>query len=469
MKYTSISWTIFPLITAFIIISAFTGALVTSVEALKAGQVAFISGMAFAASAVLSIIISNITRKPLKEISQGAARFALGLFDKPIDGGMLKETAEIAENLNIMSAELKVRISAGANEAQTGEAVLTCLKEGILAVDANLVILKINPVARHLLDIPSAKIEGLSIRDVVYKRSELLNFIDEGLETRKLLSKEMSIEDSKKKIIQVIQSPLHKSNGEYWGQVMSLNDVTRLRQLESLRRDFAANVSHELRTPITSIQGAVEALLSGAVEDPETADRFLQMLDRQVKRLSGIIEDLLTLSRIENENVISQGFIEHVSIKNVLEKIISDLSYKSAEKNINVKLACPDNLEATISVMLLERALANLLDNSINYSDPGKEVLISVFLSENVLSIHVRDQGFGIDGNHLDRIFERFYRVDTSRSRKLGGTGLGLSIVKHSIIAHGGKVTVESVPGEGSVFSIHIPVKKIVNFKKAIA
>jgi len=469
MKHTNIFWTAFPLIAAFFLVSAFARALITNADTSMVSQVALIFVMALSTSAILSVIISNLIKKPLKDISQGAARFALGLFDKPIFGGSLKETSEIAENLNIMSAEIKTRISAGANEAQTGEAVLTCLKEGILAVDANNVILKINPVARHLLDIASKKIEGLSVRDVIYKRSELLNYIEEGIETRKQLSKELNIEDSKRKVIQIIQSPLYKSNGEYWGQVMSLNDVTRLRQLESLRRDFAANVSHELRTPITSIQGAVEALLSGAMEEPETASRFLQMADRQVRRLSGIIEDLLSLSRIENEDVISQRFTEHVSIKNFLENIISDLSYKSAEKEIELKLACPDNLEATVSQMLLERALVNLIDNSINYSDPGKVVLISVFLDESVLSIHVRDQGFGIDENHLDRIFERFYRVDTSRSRKLGGTGLGLSIVKHSIMAHGGKVTVESVPGEGTVFSIHIPVNNAVSFEKVMA
>ncbi|VAX25663.1 hypothetical protein MNBD_NITROSPINAE04-2633, partial [hydrothermal vent metagenome] len=221
-----------------------TSVITTSANAIEAGQVAFIFGIALSTSVVLSLIISNKIKKPLKEISQGAARLALGLFDKPLYSGNLKETAEIAEKLNKMSTELKSRISAGANEAQSGEAVLTCLKEGILAVDANNVILKINPVARRLLDIQSAKIEGLSIRDVVYKRRELLNFIDEGLEKRRQLSKELNVDGQKKKVIQIIQSPLYKSNGEYWGQVMSLNDITRLRRLESLRRDFAANVSH---------------------------------------------------------------------------------------------------------------------------------------------------------------------------------------------------------------------------------
>ncbi len=446
-----------------------TSVITTSASAIEAGQVAFIFGIALSTSAVLSLIISNKIKKPLKEISQGAARLALGLFDKPLYSGNLKETAEIAEKLNKMSTELKSRISAGANEAQSGEAVLTCLKEGILAVDANHVILKINPVARRLLDIQSEKTEGLSIRDAVYKRRELLNFIDEGLKKRKQLSKELNMDDQRKKIVQIIQSPLYKSNGEYWGQVMSLNDVTRLRRLESLRRDFAANVSHELRTPITSIQGAVEALLSGAIEERETSERFLQMVDRQVKRLSGIIEDLLSLSRIENEDAMLQGSLQYVSINKVLLKIISALSYKAEERSIRLTLDCPDNLKTTINIMLLDRALVNLIDNAINYSGANKTVTISVFLNESALSIHIRDQGFGIEENHLDRIFERFYRVDPSRSRKLGGTGLGLSIVKHSIMAHGGKVTVESVLGEGSVFSIHIPVENLAHLEKAIA
>ncbi|VAX20583.1 Phosphate regulon sensor protein PhoR (SphS) [hydrothermal vent metagenome] len=468
MKHTTYFWKVFPLNLALLTLSTIACLFVAGGLVMEPDKIVFITFMILLTSAMLGIIASNTVKKSLKDIAHGAARYAIGLFDKPVAGGDIKEIADIAEKLNKMGSELKGRINAGANEAQSGDAVFACLMEGILAVDTNYVILKINPVAKLLLDIPSAKVEGLSIK-YVHKRSEFLKFVDEGLKARTQISKEVTIDTPRERIIQIVQSPLYKSDGEYWGQVMSLNDVTRLRRLENLRRDFAANVSHELRTPITSIQASVETLLSGAMNDRQPAERFLRGVSRNTKRLSAIIEDLLSLSRLENKEVVSQGLLVDAPIKEILQKILNDMAYKADEKDIKLELDCPDDLTASISIVLLERALANLIDNAINYSDNGKVVWVSSFIQDNTLSVHVRDQGYGIEKKHLERIFERFYRVDSARSRKLGGTGLGLSIVKHSILAHGGKVTVESVPDEGSLFSMHIPMKIYENFERATA
>ena len=236
-----------------------------------------------------------------------------------------------------------------------------------------------------------------------------------------------------------------------------MNDVTAMRRLERVRRDFVANVSHELRTPITSIKGFIETLQSGAIHEPENALRFLQIIARQADRLNQIIEDLLTLSRIEQEEEYGKVSLTLEPLKPVLQAAIQISEVRAAEKEIHISLSCPDGFQAYINPPLLEEAMVNLIDNAVKYSPPKTLVKVEVEeVGESVL-IRVHDQGRGIAPEHLPRLFERFYRVDPSRSRKVGGTGLGLAIVKHIVQAHNGVVTVESTLGQGTVFTLHLP------------
>jgi two-component system phosphate regulon sensor histidine kinase PhoR len=241
------------------------------------------------------------------------------------------------------------------------------------------------------------------------------------------------------------------------GALLVVHDVTRVHRLEKVRRDFVANVSHELKTPITSIRGFVETLQDGAVHDPEKAKRFLDIIRRQSERLNAIIEDLMELSRIEREaetETIDRGVHD---LGPVLEAAVADCAAKASARNVGVSLRLAGPLFARVNARMLEQAVANLLDNAIKYSDPGAGVEIGAEQSGDTITIHVRDQGPGIPSEHLPRIFERFYRVDKARSREVGGTGLGLAIVKHIAQAHGGTVSVESTPGEGSLFAVHLP------------
>jgi two-component system phosphate regulon sensor histidine kinase PhoR len=242
------------------------------------------------------------------------------------------------------------------------------------------------------------------------------------------------------------------------GVLIVLHDVTRLRHLEEVRCDFVANVSHELRTPITSIKGFIETLLDGALEDKDNAGRFLQIMLRQVNRLDAIISDLLALSRIEKGA--EEQMIEFApdSIGGVLRAAVEMCEKKAADKGVNIDLACPDDLVGEINAALVEQAVINLLDNAIKYSESGSAVEISAGREGTELVIRVKDRGCGIEGRHLPRLFERFYRVDKARSRELGGTGLGLAIVKHIALAHRGSVSVESTVGVGSTFTLRLPL-----------
>jgi two-component system phosphate regulon sensor histidine kinase PhoR len=241
------------------------------------------------------------------------------------------------------------------------------------------------------------------------------------------------------------------------GAVVVLNDVTRLRRLEKTRRDFVANVSHELRTPVTSIKGFVETLKDGALEDPEDAHRFVDIIARQADRLDAIIEDLLALARIEREHEGEEIDRYPTRVLGVVESAFFSVQGKADDRQVTLRSEGDPDLEAWINPPLLEQAIVNLVDNAVKYSDQQTTVLVRVEGEGEELAVRVIDEGHGISAEHLPRLFERFYRVDKGRSRAEGGTGLGLAIVKHIAIAHGGSVEVDSVPGEGTTFTLRLP------------
>ena len=241
------------------------------------------------------------------------------------------------------------------------------------------------------------------------------------------------------------------------GALIVLNDVTRLRRLENTRREFVANVSHELKTPITSIKGFVETLLTQNIKDPEKTREFLEVVVKQTDRLNAIIEDLLSLSRIEQESESGRVEREEINLKEVLKNAIQNCDSKAYEQDVKIELVCEDKLITKVNSPLIEQAVINLINNALKYSSPKSRVEVKGLKADSKVDIQVRDWGCGISQDHLPRLFERFYRVDPARSRKLGGTGLGLAIVKHISQAHGGSVSVESIPDQGSTFSIHLP------------
>jgi two-component system, OmpR family, phosphate regulon sensor histidine kinase PhoR len=241
------------------------------------------------------------------------------------------------------------------------------------------------------------------------------------------------------------------------GAVVVLNDVTRLKRLEAVRRDFVANVSHELKTPVTSIKGFAETLEDGALDDPETARRFVGIIVGQADRLNSIIADLLSLSTLEQRDGDSRLSLEAADICEVLRVAVEVCEPKAQAKHIAIAVACATCHLSSVNVPLLEQAVVNLIDNAVKYSPEGSAVEVGLTETDDEVVLFVVDHGPGVPREHLPRLFERFYRVDKARSRDLGGTGLGLAIVKHIAQAHGGSVSVDSTVGRGSTFRIHLP------------
>jgi two-component system phosphate regulon sensor histidine kinase PhoR len=232
-----------------------------------------------------------------------------------------------------------------------------------------------------------------------------------------------------------------------------------MRRLEDVRREFVANVSHELKTPITAIKGFVETICDGNDCQPEDTERFLKIVLKQANRLNDIVDDLLSLARIEQEDEHKEIELRPGLLAPVLQNCIDAGAMKAKEKDLTLIMQCDQEVSIAMNARLLEQAVTNLLVNAIKYSHERGEIIIAASRTEAEVVIQVADSGCGIAREHLPRLFERFYRSDKARSRRLGGTGLGLAIVKHIVQAHGGTASVESELGRGSVFSIRLPVR----------
>lgn len=395
--------------------------------------------------------------RPLEMLETGAKRFAEGDFSHKLSVSDIREFGALAESLNGMAAALDEKIRHIMNQGNEREAILSSMAEGVLAVDCSERLLRINEAAAKLLSIDAAKAQGRTLQEVV-RNHELQALLAGVLSTHQNKEEEIVLRTERGERYLQAQGTVLRDSRETIGALVILHEVTQLKKLEKVRRDFVANVSHELRTPVTSIKGFVETLLDGAMNNPEELRRFLQIVAVQTDRLNAIIEDLLTLSRIEQEEEKAEIALGQGSVRNVLETAVEVCRMKAVEKNIGLEITCDANLTAAMNAPLLEQAVINLIDNAIKYSHPDQPIRLSAEEENGEIVIRVEDQGCGIGREHLSRIFERFYRVDKARSRKLGGTGLGLAIVKHIAQAHGGRATVESIVGKGSTFTIHLPL-----------
>ncbi len=408
---------------------------------------------------LISLVIFRKLSRPLVDLKQGAERFAQGDFKTKIAVPQNEEIGALADSMNLMAEQLNERIGTIVKQGSEQQALLASMIEGVLAVDADERIISINLAAAKLYDIEPVSALGKSVYEII-RHAELHDFIQATLSSSSPLEKELIIQTESFKILQAHGSVMHDAEGELVGAVIVLNDVTSMKKLENIRRDFVANVSHELKTPITSIKGFVETLIDGALENPEEARRFLNIIVKQADRLNSIVDDLLTLSRIEREFEKQEIELRPLPLWDILTAAVQVCEPAARTNGIQINLGGDKAIVADINKRQLEQALINLIENAVKYSGSNSQVHIKVDSDNREIRIAVIDEGSGIDKKHLPRIFERFYRVDQARSRDAGGTGLGLAIVKHIVIAHGGSVSVESTPGQGSVFTIHLPERK---------
>ncbi len=359
--------------------------------------------------------------------------------------------------MNQMARQLQVRMEEITRQKNNIEAVLSSMQEGVIATDLNQQVISINRAASAMFAADTASVKGKSILELV-RNHEFEQLISQALSSHETRSSDIRHHFNGERILSVKCTPLFNSNSRRMGGLLVINDVTQLRRLENIRRDFAANVSHEIKTPLTAIKGFVETLVTGSLDNEEETRRFLGIIEKHVNRLTTIIDDLMQLSRIDVNSKSTQIHFETGQIKNLLETAIDICRRDIEEKGITVELFCPEKLFGRIDADLLDQALVNLLDNAVKYSPENSCIKIEAIKEGDEIQIRFKDQGVGIAAKHIPRLFERFYRVDKARSRKIGGTGLGLAIVKHIARAHGGKVTVKSTPGRGSTFILHLPI-----------
>jgi two-component system phosphate regulon sensor histidine kinase PhoR len=428
-------------------------------QALKAIQIKIILGGLFIAllAAGISLFVSRRISRPIEKLKKGADYFARGDLSYRMPGTDLVEIDSLIEALNQMAGQLEDRLNTIIRQKNELTAVLSSMAEGVIAVNMDEQIISINKAGARIFENLPENLLNRSIPEVI-RNPDLQKFIKKALSSRKNLEEDITLYQGGERILYVHNTPLEDPDGQQSGILVVLNDVTHLRKLESMRKDFAANVSHEIKTPLTAIKGFVETLRTGEGVGLQETDRFLSIIEKHVNRLTAIIEDLMKLSKIEQQDEKSEIHLEESLITNVISSAIQACREKANAKQITIDLSCPKDISAWIDSRLMTQAIVNLLDNAITYSNEKSDVQISASLIDKELKISVQDHGIGIPKEHLSRLFERFYRVDKARSRELGGTGLGLAIVKHIAHAHNGRVSVESNPGKGSTFTLHLPI-----------
>jgi two-component system phosphate regulon sensor histidine kinase PhoR len=413
-----------------------------------------LAGMALALLAgVTSYLLSRSISRALKRLQEGAEAFAAGDLEQPLLVADTTEIAAVGDAMNHMARQLSERIDTIEGQRHELETVLSSMVEGVLAVDVQENVISLNQAGAKLLNQDPKKALGRSIQEVG-RHPELTAMAQEALSGGGPIERDLRLGTAADRWIQVHATGLIPEGENPIGALVVMNDITRIHNLENMRRDFVANVSHELKTPITSIKGYIETLIESPPTEAKDFDRFLGIINRQADRLDSIISDLLSLSRLE-----FNGGIERQSLPlgPVLERVRRDLVNRKPEAAKSVTLYCPDKMRAEINAPLFEQAVGNLLDNALKYSPAGSEVALACEEVGDEVHITVTDNGPGIAAEHLPRLFERFYRVDKARSRQMGGTGLGLAIVKHIAQAHQGRVTVTSQLGAGSTFSLILP------------
>lgn len=409
-------------------------------------------------AAVVSLLVSRQLTKPLEQLREQAERFAEGDFSAKAGVTQPGEIGALAASMDEMARQLDEKMQALLRQRNEQEAVLSSITEAVMAFDTEQRVISLNPAAGELIESGVEQALGRQLQEVV-RDSRLQEFVEEAAQKSEPFESGITlIRDGQQRFVMAQAASLRDGRGKRIGTVVVLNDFTEMRKLETVRRDFVANVSHELRTPITSIKAAAETLLEGGAGQGPELEKFAGMINRQSDRLNAIVDDLLTLSKVEQQREKQEVTLERGKVRDVLDSAIQVCAMAASGQDIAINLACGEDIEAGMNAALFERAVVNLIDNAIKYSKTGGCVEVAAVAGEEEVTISVTDKGCGIGTEHLERIFERFYRVDKARSRQLGGTGLGLAIVKHIVQMHGGYVTVESRVGVGSTFTIHLPV-----------
>lgn len=431
----------------------------TSIGALKLKLFGFALVLALAAMGI-GLLISRRLSRPLEEVRRSVVRMADGDLDRHLsETGSIEEINALAASVNSLAVQLKLRIADITSRKNELSTILASMSEGVIAVDPDLRMIIVNRSALEILNLKMDSIEGRTLYEVL-RNHKMQTFVENLLAGHAPAEDEIEWDAEEKRRLVLRGSIMTDPDSDLpSGAVVVIRDVTRIRKLEEMRRDFVANVSHEIKTPVTAIKTSVETLSAEEDSFPPPLRKFLEIIGRHADRLSALVSDVLSLSALES-NPSEQGMLFNFRKENladILKTAIELCASRAENAGVKLLLDCPEDLTVNADSSLLEQAVVNLVDNAVKYSPSGETVRITGAETAARILIAVEDHGCGIPEGEHERIFERFYRVDKARSRKLGGTGLGLSIVKHIAFAHNGNVRLESAPGTGSTFIIELP------------
>ena len=400
---------------------------------------------------LLAMWIASRTTRPLRELSQAVDRLTSGDLGKRIVPSTTDEVGQLTKAFNKMGEQLSSEIDALETEREKLSAVLSEMSDGVLIVDNDGKIQLINPAAGNMFGVSSEEAMGHSLIEA-FRQYQLVELWRKCRETNETQSVLVEI-PAKRLYLQSVATSLGKALPE--NTLLLFQNLTRVRQLETIRQDFISNVSHELRTPLSSLKALTETLLETALDDPPAARRFLQRMETEVDALSLMVSELLELTRIESGRVPLK--MEAVSSLQLIDQAVERLRLQAERAGLSVNTACQEDLQPVLAdPSRLEQVLVNLLHNAIKFTPSGGTITVSCQLLEEKVLFSVQDTGIGIPVEDLSRIFERFYKTD--RARSSGGTGLGLAIARHLVEAHGGRIWAESIEGQGSTFYFSVPL-----------
>ena len=408
-------------------------------------------------SIIIAILFSLGLTLPIKEMEQFTERLRRG----EVPGTLLikssDELGQLARNINFMVTELQDKVRFASEEKGKLEAAFTSMTDGVLVLNGQDKIEALNEAFKGIF--------GVRYRDIIgktpieaFRNIELQNALDRFKETNVSVPQEIALGNGKRVILDVNIASIHGLPYEEEKTMIVFHDVTRLKKLEKMRVDFVANITHEIKTPLTAILGFIETLQEGAIEEKETARKFLQTIYRHANRLNRLVEDLLTISDIELGE--TKFFFESVSLSGVVENVLPVIEPKAIEKKLVIDKDIPEGLPLIRADRdRLSQILLNVLDNAVKFTpESGKVSITASDDKKGYVLVRISDTGIGVPEDEIPRLGERFYRVDRTRSRELGGTGLGLSIVKHLLMAHEGKIEIKSKLGKGTTVSLSFPV-----------
>lgn len=397
---------------------------------------------------VIGALVASGVLKPVDKMMRVSRRYAEGDFSRRIAPVADDELGDLAGTLNSMAQAIEDKMREIGNQNQKLSAVFNSMIEGVMVMDREGRIVSVNPAVERVFGVERGNIEGRTFLEAI-RNNDLAEVITAALVKGKPVSREVGLLYPVKRIFEANATPIF-DNSVISGCMVVIHDITEMRRLETVRRDFVANVSHELKTPLTSIRGFIETLLEGAVDDKENNRSFLKIVQEHAGRLESLVNDLLALSSLESGTITLDK--SDFSVARLFREVGSGFATQLKAKHIELKVELSDDVTVRADKARLQQVAVNLIDNAIKFNREYGTITVRAAQGCDGVTVSVGDSGIGIPSRDIPRIFERFYRVDKARSRELGGTGLGLSIVKHIIELHGGSVGVESTEGSGSTF-----------------